>query len=452
MAGLELASTLKDARDLEVILVEAGLDLGRRHIYAALPETEATGVWLLDGRDACFHRPWRSCSPPHYQGRSGLRRRVGGRAAYWYGVGLPIEPWALMDPAWPREVVADLAASWRGGASLYDRVRDDLEDWSGFRATGPEVRIGAVSLSPTPRYTRSAEVGWSAWAAWDALSTKNLTLLTNSVVDRVVMRGSKVVGLHLESDRDLIVPAETVVLAAGAIECARLCAAAWQETGRVVPPLTVHDHLVTGVYARYTGPVAARLREALPEGRWFTPVASARSNLFIELLPSANGCYTLDLQLTGEQHPNAEVTLSFEDNRHARIKARLSKSDRRQLAQQREVLHRVWRDIWERSGMACPPLKFPRYARGNGNVAILTAEDDMPVCWTNELGTEDHESGTWPFGPLLDANSRVTAIDGLYVLGPAAFPRAGAANPALTILALARRLGSYLATQGTCPA
>jgi hypothetical protein len=53
------------------------------------------------------------------------------------------------------------------------------------------------------------------------------------------------------------------------------------------------------------------------------------------------------------------------------------------------------------------------------------------------LGGEDHEGGTLPLGTVLDDRHRLAGIAGLYVAGPATFPRMGAANPGLTTMALA---------------
>ncbi len=45
---------------------------------------------------------------------------------------------------------------------------------------------------------------------------------------------------------------------------------------------------------------------------------------------------------------------------------------------------------------------------------------------------------------VVDPDSRVHGIDNLYVAGGSVFPTAGFANPTLTIVALALRLGEHL--------
>jgi choline dehydrogenase-like flavoprotein len=45
---------------------------------------------------------------------------------------------------------------------------------------------------------------------------------------------------------------------------------------------------------------------------------------------------------------------------------------------------------------------------------------------------------------VVDADCRVHGIDNLYVAGSSVFPTCGAANPTLTIVALALRLADHL--------
>jgi choline dehydrogenase-like flavoprotein len=56
---------------------------------------------------------------------------------------------------------------------------------------------------------------------------------------------------------------------------------------------------------------------------------------------------------------------------------------------------------------------------------------------TCKMGSSDTDS-------VVDRDLRVHGTDDLYVCSSAVFPTAGAANPTLTIAALAHRLGQYL--------
>lgn len=65
-----------------------------------------------------------------------------------------------------------------------------------------------------------------------------------------------------------------------------------------------------------------------------------------------------------------------------------------------------------------------------------------------------HHAGTTrmtldPQDGVVDPDGRVFGIDNLYVTGASVFPTAGFANPTLTIVALARRLGRHLSSSST---
>lgn len=68
------------------------------------------------------------------------------------------------------------------------------------------------------------------------------------------------------------------------------------------------------------------------------------------------------------------------------------------------------------------------------------------------LGVGNHHMGTArmsasPADGVVDADCRVHTSDNLYVAGSAVFPTSGAANPTLTIVALAHRLSDHLAAR-----
>lgn len=162
LAGLELAAHLERAGADDVLVVEAGADGDLQHVYAANDAASADRIWTDEQSDEYFVQPWSSATEPHFGQGSGLRRRVGGRSLYWHGVLLPVEDWALTEADWPRAVIDDLAHSWQGGASLYDRVRSDLMEWSRQAATGgaaPDdnaLRVGPFRFVDPPRAVRPA--------------------------------------------------------------------------------------------------------------------------------------------------------------------------------------------------------------------------------------------------------------------------------------------------------
>ena len=65
-----------------------------------------------------------------------------------------------------------------------------------------------------------------------------------------------------------------------------------------------------------------------------------------------------------------------------------------------------------------------------------------------DLGIGNHQIGTTrmsasPKEGVVDPNGRVHGVGNLYVLGSSVFPTGGAANPTLTIIAMALRMSDW---------
>jgi len=83
--------------------------------------------------------------------------------------------------------------------------------------------------------------------------------------------------------------------------------------------------------------------------------------------------------------------------------------------------------------------------RRRGRVLV---DEDESVPWQGWSGGSHHLGTTRmsddPRLGVVDRDGRVHGIDNLYVAGSSVFPTAGAANPTLTIVALALRLADHL--------
>lgn len=87
---------------------------------------------------------------------------------------------------------------------------------------------------------------------------------------------------------------------------------------------------------------------------------------------------------------------------------------------------------------------------GFGRLRSALAEDD--TTWPDDFVGNAHQMGTTrmhrdPKLGVVDENCRVHGVANLYVAGSSVFPTSGAANPTLTIVALALRLADHLKEQ-----
>ncbi len=249
LAGLELAKELQRRGTRDVVVLEAGSRGDGTHVNASAEAVEALEMWLNADEPSELWRPWTSATPPYYTRHGGLRRRLGGRSLYWHGVVLPIEPWALSAPAWPQRIVDDLTTSWLGGPGLYDVVRSELAAWTGGRGDEPpQLKVGDVVLSPTPKAIRRAgrPGGWEAyspisyWSESGEAGGDEITLLPDCTVLGVAVRDGRTAGVvfrEAESDAHITINSTRVVLAAGTIENARLAAQARRDAGSAAPPI-----------------------------------------------------------------------------------------------------------------------------------------------------------------------------------------------------------------------
>jgi choline dehydrogenase-like flavoprotein len=468
MAGLEVARELERNGVEDVLVLEAGPARDMVHMNASHERREALRAWLQPQADRYFHRPWTSLSEPHYTANSGLRRRLGGRSLYWHGVTLPIEAWALREPWWPADVVADLCVSWRDGPSLYQRLDRQLGHWRAAATDGTRLapaRAGGFTLLPTPRAVRPGQPDSSRWAAYSPLDAwlsaapalgadqpSTTRFCCRAEVLGILVRDRAVRGLLIQhSGVQFRVAADAVILCAGTIENTRLAIQARAAAWPAAPPRMAGlvDHLVQGFVV--TLPTGAD--PGFSPGFYVMPCPDeVKSNLFVDLRTTPAGDLELEVWTTGEQSRNDDSVVECRPADSypwpTIVRTALSAEDRSVIAAQRTVLDEFWRSFAGEHGWPCAELDFEDFGRPTRTNQYLLPEAHtgirVPVTWSSPLGTEDHEGGTLPLGVVLDQRHEFLDVRGLYAAGPATFPRMGAANPSLTILALAHRLAALL--------
>lgn len=467
MAGLEVARELA-RQGVPSLLLEWGSSGDRRHYRATLDEREALDWWLEPEHDPCFRRPW-STTGSAFAGLAGLRCRVGGRSLYWHGVTLPIEPWALQSGVWPGPVCRDLTESWDGGPSLYDRVVADLAAWvDPSRPDGLEhpgrIVVGDHVLRTTPQAVRGCPDGrWEAFsplAEWPAPGSPAAPrLVPDCRALGVLVDAGRVTGVRVRHGGVVSdIRVGRVVLAAGTIENSRLAIQALTDAGALPEPRLTgltdkisYGFSVTVEPARLEPDLAAAVRD----GGFF--VASCppelRSNLFATVRTASVGVGVLDIWLMGEQTPGEAGVVRCDPEPAwpwpVTVDSGLGPEDRRLADAQQAELQRIWQLLRCSVPGAHPELVFddfgsldlPDRLRGSGR----PARPGAPLTYSFPLGSELHEASTTPLGGMLDDSHAFHEVAGLFASGPGSFPRTGAANPGLTVLALARRLARRLA-------
>ena len=327
---------------------------------------------------------------------------------------LPVEPWALVD--WPAELMAELTSSWDGGSGLYQRVSDDVRRWHAEPPTGPGIDIGGIPLHHTPLAVRPEPSGrWSAFsplAWWDERDgdpvVRQAPILTGHAVTGIVLANGRAIGARIRTGDGATtdIRADRVVLAAGAAENGRLAIQALADAGAapVGPELLGLADTIAQGFVR-TIPDDHRLpppiRAAAWSGRTYHRIGDGhnRFNHFVRFTSTSAGSITMDSWTVGEQQ-------------HAD-----SPDDEKQRRAQQDFLLEFWSIAAHHLNVPAAPLDF---------------------------GPVRHEAGTIALGELLADDHQFRDVPGLYACGPCTFPRTGATEPAMTTLALAKRLGGLL--------
>ncbi|WP_337188876.1 GMC family oxidoreductase [Phenylobacterium sp.] len=158
-------------------------------------------------------------------------------------------------------------------------------------------------------------------------------------------------------------------------------------------------------------------------------------------LPSAAGVFPLDLN--AEQEPNlaSRVLLTDSLDRNGtprlRIDWRLTQADYRTVT----VTLRELRAAFRRTG--CGDVAFD-----DENLDDLVRDNVKPV-GGHHIGTARMAAS--PSRGVVDAACRLHDVPNLYIAGAATFPTSSHANPTLTIVAMALRLGAHLRAELGAP-
>jgi hypothetical protein len=439
MSGAAVAGELR-RRGVPVLISDLGPAAATAHVAAA----EATRSWVDPDHDPHF-RPWqRDATATHYGSRAGSRLRVGGRSLYWRGIVLRLEDYALAD--WPRELQHALQDGDPEAPDSYAGVERRLAAWAGRHlATARNTseiswlrrlrKLGLDEATPTPRAVRPLDGGF--WTAYSPLQEIGSIPVLSSRILRALTRRNRGFEATLEGPAGTErVSAAAVVLATGAIENARLVS--W---------LTGSDRSYPIVDHHSQGWVCVRPEmSAGPDNEEASILVGRdqphRINRFLEVHRIGEGT-VVDAWTMGEQLPGPTATVRFvSPAQNLVVSVEPSAADERILAEQRGWLR-------ELSGALGIPLGGEGSAGGppdfDAAMKRAMAEPGVAVGYRCHLGTIDHEACTLPLGgELVDVTGELRQLPGVFVAGPCLFPRAGAANPTLTTLALSAQVARQI--------
>ncbi|WP_165640117.1 FAD-dependent oxidoreductase [Klenkia brasiliensis] len=498
-AGLALALRLEELGSPVVLLESGGDARDDAAIAAAAPLNEGAVVGGL-----------------HYRGlQDGRQRSLGGATQLWHGQctrlrsgDLAQRSW-LPHSGWPLDLEVldpwyDAAERWFG---LSGRGYDDSR-WAEHRRLSPLPWSGDRLLADFAEYTATPHLGDRFHEHLRTSTTLTTLVQATAVGVRVVEDRVQGVELRDAAGRELFLAAGRVVVAAGAVESARLLMLSDPEgvglgTGRALTGRFLQDHPVVPLLE-----VAPTRRAWLQDRTSHLFARDARIWPKVRLAPAAQEREELVAANAVLVHEVEEPELDAVRRLAGALKRRrvpqgLAGDLRLALRAVGPTVRTGWRrwarglssgrpasrvrlDVWleqvpdpdsrvtldaadrDAFGLPLPRVDWrvsETEVRTSRTMARWVAEDlrshglaevtELPAmtdddAWRAAVSDAFHPAGTTrmsvdPAQGVVDPDLRVHGVEGLYVASSSVFPIAGYANPTLTIVALALRLAAHLA-------
>lgn len=467
--GGVLASALADD-GADVLVLEAGSYLFPTHV-GNLPRRLPIGqfdknTWQL-WRDFGVIN-YRNVAGSDYNGAQGFN--LGGRSIFWGGLTPRQTPWQL--GSWP-QAIADYLLTGGGYVAAEARLNiaqtpaSDFQTKStafldatipGFVAADAPMAIQYVApahwMLPAGLFSSADLLLEDAMRGGALAPVKRPTVNLNHAVWNVATDGGRATGVHcydLVDRTERFYKAAAVVLAAGTVESAKIALRSGLTDPANLIGRGITDHAIR--YRHFTVPpddpdatmtdsakvvlqhpqatlqehafdIVVELGTELNQGRYVDPADLARDEnirngwmmceivfqYYADLLPG-------NFVQTGGDDPSIPVNVNMAP---ATPSANL-------LAEADQIAQEV----------------FASY-----HAEPVLDEDGWPGLQTADLGGVAHEVGTLRVSAdghgVLDPDLRFTAYDNLFACDNSVFPASPAANPSLTLAALALRLAAHL--------
>jgi choline dehydrogenase len=430
-AGCVLAARLsEDGR--RVCLIEAGPDYG----------PYADGRWpadMLDARRLAFSHAWET----EREDRSQLRARIlGGCSAHNACVALPGAPadYDEWGHGWSYDAIEPCLRRAERQLRVHTLTREELSPWhrAFADATGSDAILHPVNVVDGVRWN-------AAFAYLDpARERDNLTILGDTLVDRVVLAGERAVGVATSAGE---LRAATVVLAAGAYGSPAILLRSGIGPERGLPVGDgLCDHVGVGFGYRGTDRLQ---REAAEHDREHS-LYMAQSTVAIRSSVCEAGLSDLfffpaiDPPGEGGYEVSAAV---FAMKPVSRGSVRLNSPDPRAplaidhgfLSEPRdtEVLVEGFESLRELAG--CDAIRA--YA---GDEIRPGPQVDATTHVRETVRGFFHPVATCAIGRVVDGGGRVYGLDGLFVADASIMPTIPRANTNLSTVALAERLAGLI--------
>jgi choline dehydrogenase len=430
-AGCALAARLSE-NGRSVCLVEAGPDYG--------PYSE--GRWpedIVDARQICFSHAWERDRVD----RSQLRARIlGGCSSHNACVvleGAPVD-YDEWGHGWSYEVIEPYLQRAKQELRVRQFTQEELSPWHRAFASagGDDAVLHPVNAVGTVRWN-------SAFAYLDpARGRENLTILADTLVDRVLLDGDRAVGVATSAGE---LRAEAVILAAGAYGSpgVLLRSGVGPERGLPVGEGLI-DHV--GVGFGYEG--TNRLQRDVAAFERAHPLFMAQVTVAMSSSACAAGLSDLfffpGLDPPGQEGYDVSVAV-FAMKPASRGSVGLNASDPRAPLR---VDHGFLSHRDDASVLAEGVEKLRGIAAGGAVRRYAGREtrpgpevDAMAHVRANARGFF-HPVGTCAIGRVVDGEGRVYGLDGLLVADASIMPTIPRANTNLSTIALAERLADLL--------
>jgi choline dehydrogenase len=469
-AGCVLASRLSEDESMQVCLVEAGPDYGPYAAAGWPPD-------LLDASaDALISHDW-----GYAGGVASARARVIGGCSAINGCGIVWPTKDDLDSWWP-EFGWNFAtmAPYLRRAEQQMRSRlsssQDLEPWrrafleaalasgyvfeNDFNNSGFAVGVGLATLNTVGR------VRWNASFAYldQARSRANLTLMPNTFVDSISIKGERAASARLVEQRDEVqLHADRFVVAAGTFASPGLLERSGIGDPTELARLRIHasvalrgvgDYLVD--HPLVDVPLHPR-PDLLGATRLHFDQGHPQAQVLMKSPDGRHGTESWDLMLGPWLGPYAGITVTqtspqatgqvrqvgSESERKLRIEHSFAQPTMADLA---SMISGVEVAIELSANQACA-----KFADLDAELDDCRRSGRLAEWIRPRLVGNHHPVGTCRMGPVsdssavVDATARVHGIDNLYVVDASIFPSIPRANVHLTVLGVAERMAALLA-------